>query len=306
MAPQVPVDSCEEIGPIGDLLRPAQGESMTLIVTAGNAEYAVMAADTRLSWKGVLVDDASAKIAQLRFFDGVLISAYTGLARWGTFETRMFLLDALYKVAEPWKKTEEVLSLLRENITKEFMTNAELKLLAPAERKLSIVFAGFIDQTCITVLISNFEDHIGPFTQVADEFVLTKIRATDPSGSWCGTFGQRSAVTVDDIAELNRLIMSHNSPLPVKGKCHAMVLKAGPRSGGSVGPNILTATLPRGQSATSWYSTEGHQESIIMPDNFHALAAGGSAMMIRDVKLHIPNLTSKRPDRRGRKGKHQP
>ncbi len=57
---------------------------MTLILVAANFDRAIIAADTRLSSNGTIVDDHSPKVGCLQFYDGVLISAYTGLARWKT------------------------------------------------------------------------------------------------------------------------------------------------------------------------------------------------------------------------------
>jgi hypothetical protein len=281
---------------------------MTLIVAAGNADYAVIAADTRLSWNGTLVDDASAKVANLRFHDGTLISAYTGLAKLdgASFETREWLLSTLARVAQPWAKTGEVLSALRFEITKEFKTSSALATLPAAQRKLSLVFTGFVDGKLVTALISNFEDHKGPFPEVVDDFMLTRVRATDPTGSWSGQFGAAWTVSAEDKLDLNNLIISHQDPLAVKGKCHAIVLRSGPKSNGLVGPNILTATLPRGGHASSWYSTADAEDELIVLDNFHALAGGGYPMAIRNVKVLAPGLTSQRRARRGRRGKHQP
>jgi hypothetical protein len=281
---------------------------MTLIVTAGNANYAVIAADTRLSWDGKLVDDASAKVANLQFCDGKLISAYTGLARWGSFETRKWLHQTLQRVAQLWKKTDEVLSLLRAELTREFKSNSEIAALSAHQRKLTLVFSGFIDNEFVAALISNFQGKDGLFPEVVDDFMLTRFRATDASGSWCAFFGALSTVPQHDLEQLNQLIILHkDDPLPVKGKCHAMVLRAGPNSGGTVGPNILTATLPRGGHVSSWYSTEGATDTLITPDNFHALAGnGGYPMAIHNVEISIPGQTSQRPKRRGKRGKHQP
>jgi hypothetical protein len=206
----------------------------------------------------------------------------------------------------PGKKTEEVIGALRDEITAEFQDNRNLAKLSADQRRLSLVFTGFVDGNLVMYLISNFEDHKSIFALVGDEFVLTKIRATDGTGSWSGVFGAQSAVGTSDKAELNLLISSGKNVLAAKGKCHAMIARAGPRSGGLVGPHILTATLPRGGHASSWYSAEDADETIRTIDQFHALAGGGYGMAIRDIQISAPGLTSQRPARRGRRGKHQP
>ncbi|MHC4043568.1 hypothetical protein [Bradyrhizobium sp. 23AC] len=155
---------------------------MTLIVAAGNAKYAVVAADTRLSWDGKLVDDASAKLAHLKFHDGTLITAYTGLARWGSFQTRKWLRETLYRVAEPSKTTMEVLSLLRAEITRGFANNAAIATLTPHQRKLTIVFTGFVNESLVTAWISNFQGKMACFLRSLTILLSRKSWQLTPPG----------------------------------------------------------------------------------------------------------------------------
>ncbi len=281
---------------------------MTLIVGGGNAEYVVLASDTRLSWNGKLVDDRSPKIGNYRFYDGRLISAYTGLAKWNGFETREWLLSALAEMAQPWVETTEVMSLLVRKITTEFKGNADLAKLSADQRRLTIVLCGFVNNQSSLFLLSNFEDHKELFPSVLDEFILTKIVGKDSSFSWTGCYGARSGVGAREMPELNELIDSQKDAIATKGKCHAIVVRAAanPKSGDTIGPNILTATLPRDGEASSWYSPENTGDQIITFDNFHSYAGRGYAMAIRDLRILAPGIASGRPKRRGRGGKHEP
>ena len=282
-------------------------QEMTLIVVGGNAEYVVLAADMRLSWNGQPKDDRSGKLACVTFYDGTLISAYTGLAQWHGYQTREWLLSALYKIALPWKNTGEVMSVLRSEITDEFRSNSDFRTLFPDQRKLSLIFTGFVDGRLVMFLISNFEDHVGLFPTVQDEFVLTRVHATNGTGVWSGILGARSTVDEADKIELNSLLELGRDARSVKGKCHAMITRAGPRSNGYVGPHILTATLSKAGPVSSWYSSEDADETIRTVDQFHSLAGnGGYPMAIRDVRISAPGITSQRPARRGRRGKHEP
>ena len=68
---------------------------MTLIVAAGNKDFAVLAADRRLTSNGKLVDDEANKATILACYDARMAIAFTGLATWGSFSTEKWLLESL-------------------------------------------------------------------------------------------------------------------------------------------------------------------------------------------------------------------
>jgi hypothetical protein len=281
---------------------------MTLIVAAGNSDYAVIAADSRISWNGKPVDDETAKVSHYTFCDGRLISGFTGLAFWRGFETKKWWLGRLYDIAQPWVTATESLGRLTHDLTKEFESNDKLKSLDQSSKRLSIVFGGFIDRLPFSALISNFEDHNGEFSDVRHEFVLTKCEARDQSGAWIGMFGARRYISDRDRDELYFMANDRSSVEAVKGKCLSMVLKAAQetRNGGVVGRNVLTATLLSEGHVCSWYSTENQEDKLISVDQYNSTAAAGFPMMIRDVSISASGITSPRSKRRGRGGKHQP
>lgn len=281
---------------------------MTLIIAAGNSDYSVIAADCRISWNGRPVDDETAKLSHYTFYDGRLISGFTGLAFWQGFETKKWWLSRLCDIAQPWVKATDSLSRLTHDFTKEFVSNEKLKSLDQSSKRLSIVFGGFIDQLPFSALISNFEDHNGEFTNVRDEFVLTKCHARDQSGAWIGMFGARKYVNDRDRDELYFMANDRSPVEAVKGKSLSMVLKAAQetRNGGVVGRNVLTATLLSEGPVSSWYSTENQEDKLVSVDLYSSMAAAGSPMMIRDVSIAASGIAPPRSKRRGKGRKHQP
>jgi hypothetical protein len=61
---------------------------MTFILALGNREQFIQISDQRLSWDGKLVEDESNKAGILLCKDARHIFGFTGLAKYGNFNTR--------------------------------------------------------------------------------------------------------------------------------------------------------------------------------------------------------------------------
>ncbi|WP_028324628.1 hypothetical protein [Desulfatirhabdium butyrativorans] len=130
---------------------------MTLIIALANQEYVIQIADRRLSSNGTLVDDESNKSDYLVTDDSQMLFGFTGLAEFGTFKTRRWILDILSKSKS--NEIREVFEELAENATEYFKSDNLLKNIPRKHKRLSIMFTGFVGPWLIgNCIITNFQD----------------------------------------------------------------------------------------------------------------------------------------------------
>ena len=115
---------------------------MTFILALGNREQFIQVSDRRLSWNGKLVDDESNKAGILLCKDARQVFGFTGLAKYGKFDTRHWLLNALYECCPPDYRINQIMLRLRERATRDFQFLPALKGLDPRRKRLSIMFSG--------------------------------------------------------------------------------------------------------------------------------------------------------------------
>jgi hypothetical protein len=116
---------------------------MTFILALGNREQFIQISDRRLSWDGKLVDDESNKAGILLCKDARHIFGFTGLAKYGNFNTRQWLLNALYECCPPDYEINRIVPRLMNRATKDFNTLPALKSLDLRRKRLSIMFCGY-------------------------------------------------------------------------------------------------------------------------------------------------------------------
>lgn len=273
---------------------------MTLIIAACNAEAAVIAADTRLSANGRLVDDHSAKIGSLFFFDGALLYAYTGIARYKRFETRKWLLDVFAKHVAPWMTANEALLVLKERATMDFRELSALKGAEPAAKRLTIVFSGYLAHTkCkqpVAAVLSNFENYATGerFSEAQDQFWLSCWPTGIDQCAWIGCFGYSYVISIEDERELWDLVVKGLPGAVIREKAEAIIVRASidPRSSLYIGSNILRALLPSNNirmPEVGYTSTSGGDKMLLL-DQFDAI----SSMVVCNASINAPQVVGKR------------
>lgn len=128
---------------------------MTLIVALANESTAVLIADRRITQGQTVLDDEFNKVTVLICKDARLSAAYTGLATCNDFNTSNWLAETLSKICE---LTPDIHSIIA---TLETQAGVQFSSLAADDRRLTIVFCGFVyfeDKSEPRIYItSNFE-----------------------------------------------------------------------------------------------------------------------------------------------------
>jgi hypothetical protein len=258
---------------------------VTLIIATCNSSAATMTADTRLSRNGKLLDDNSAKIGCATFSDARLLYAYTGLATVGAFQTRVWILESMLAVAKQSTQAMEAIRLFKLKATEDFASIAALKSLDAKSRMLTIVFAGFATNQPVAAIVSNFENFAESqhYSEAQDKFWFSGWPGRLGETFWTGSFGSISALSQDELSTLRSLVETGKPVDAIKGKAEAMIVAASkhPRSGGTVGANVLRASLPAapGELPTGGFVSEKGGNSILLLDQFHfggAIISGGT------------------------------
>lgn len=117
---------------------------MTISIALLTPHFMVMATDRRLSSSGTVIDDEEFDKTCLYFGSNArFVVSFTGIARYGDFNTHTWMVQSLNDAAPPDFSTEGLIERLRDKATATFQT-PQFRNLAPSERKLSILMAGYI------------------------------------------------------------------------------------------------------------------------------------------------------------------
>jgi hypothetical protein len=131
---------------------------LSLILALVNRENAILASDRRLVFADGFREDESNKAGLLVCRDARLCFAFTGLAKYGRFQTKFWLLEALSNSAQPDFLMAPLLYRFREYATKRLTLMSELN---EQQKRMTVVFAGYsyADATPRAYVwrISNFE-----------------------------------------------------------------------------------------------------------------------------------------------------
>jgi hypothetical protein len=242
---------------------------MTYIVAGCNRDGAVLAANARVSSPTGYIDDKYVKVTRYHFRDGWLVGALTGLAGVENFkfETQRWLAQTIPMIANPQQTTLEFLSGLNDQLTTVFQGHTLLSSIPPAEKKLTIIFVGYVEDAAFAAIVSNCEDHNGP-RGPHDFFVLTKLRARDASAATFGVFGARPATNPDQYRELWSMFdMRAATVSELSRRARKMVQDAAkhPGSFNTVGgPTTLVTLSPTGDVSVRVFQPSGRR-SLLQP-----------------------------------------
>src|ERR1051325_2606816 len=137
---------------------------MTLILALGNSDQMIQLSDRRLSWDGQVVEDEASKAGLLICLNARLVFGFTGLAKAGDFKTRDWLLDAIQDCGPPAHdhSLDGILERLRIRATETFCQHADLRGLQRKDKRLSIMFSGYmhakVPPLLAFALLSNYQN----------------------------------------------------------------------------------------------------------------------------------------------------
>jgi hypothetical protein len=242
---------------------------MTFILSLGNREQFIQISDRRLSWDGKLVDDESKKAGILLCKDARHIFGFTGLAKYEAFDTRRWLLNALYECCPPDYRINGIMSRLKERATRDFQNLPVLKKLPPRRKRLSIMFSGYNYDVSPPVgvvgILTNFQnfDTGADDTEAWDNFeslygverrpLAEEFVSIQRVGNW-------AAMTDDDENELRELLRKLKPYQAIADKAVALIREMAdrPKARGTIGKQLSVVVIQRGITdhvLSRYYST---------------------------------------------------
>ncbi len=250
---------------------------MTFILSLGNNKQVIQISDRRLSYNGRLVDDESNKCGVLFCLNARMAFGYTGLARFGDFNTPNWLLKALHDSALPDYTIGEILERLKNNATNTFMTNSALKSANKKFKRLSIMFSGYLNldgyiKQGFAVLSNyqNFENNISSL-EAYDEFSIhySSAREGVETPTLVQRVGNYSAMTDHDIDELRNLLLQNKPSSAIIGKAVSLVRDLADRSQskGTIGKQLTSICIKSDMNfgVESNYYSEYEKRETYMP-----------------------------------------
>ncbi|MEJ7700321.1 MAG: hypothetical protein WKF71_11840 [Pyrinomonadaceae bacterium] len=209
---------------------------MTLILTMGNREQVIQISDRRLSCNGKLVDDESNKAEILLCKDARHIFGFTGLAKYKSFDTRYWLLNALYECCPPDFEINKIIVRFKERAIKDFQTLSTLRSIPRKHKRLSIMFSGYnyygnppFGVHGILTNYQNFTTGIDD-TEAWDEFEMhcwTEKRPLDHEFTHIQRIGSWAAMNNDDEISLRKLLKELKPYQAIVDKGVSLVRKNG-------------------------------------------------------------------------------
>lgn len=262
---------------------------MTLILTAITPDFAVMVSDRRLSTANGIVTDESGKAGVIYANDGTALYAYTGLAQLGPFIARQWIQQALMEASD---------GTLNETIFR-FSEIAERKFANLAYRRqgITLALAGFsADVGPFMGTVSNLEAMSGSLLPHPTRDFRTRIgiSPTSSPGSLSGVMvnGINQAEYVAELTDLNSLLLADRPQIAIQQKASHIIrqLADDPRTGGTVGKNVMVATLrrpPKGRFAvpSATYMPLEDSDRIYSLDVLDLRTNFGPKLALRDVQL---------------------
>jgi hypothetical protein len=262
---------------------------LTLILSAITRDFAFMASDRRLSSaRGVITDD-SGKAGVIYADDGFALYAYTGLAQLGRFNARQWIQQALMDASDG--------SLNRTLYSFAEIAERKFANLAYRGQGVTLALAGFSDSAGpLMGTVSNLEDSMGSVMPIPGETFRTQIRINPDSNTH-----EMSGVMVNGINQtqyktelraLNELILADCPPVALEQKATHLIrqLADDPRTGGTVGKNLMVATLPRPEAKhffmpIATYMPFEETSQVHFLDVLDLRSTGGPKLAFRDIQL---------------------
>lgn len=252
---------------------------MTLILTLVNSEQVIQISDRRLSWDGELVDDESNKAGVFLCADARHVFGFTGLAKCDTFDTRRWLLNALYECCAPDYQINKIMPRLKTRANEDFQNLPVLGELDPRRKRLSIMFSGYnyyanppLSAYGILTNYQNFATGKDD-TNAWDHFEMncwTEKRPLDRPCTLIQRIGNWAAMTNEDEIALRKMLRESKPLAAIADKAVTLVreMAGRPRANGTIGRQISVVALHRDKTAEVWsrYYPESAGHQMYVPD----------------------------------------
>jgi hypothetical protein len=279
---------------------------MTIILALGNSQQIIQISDRRLSGNGRTIDDESNKAGVLACPNARLSFGFTGLAKYGNFNTMDWLLGLISDAGPPNFQIYDILERLRVAASESFFNHPALRNLARHDKKLSVMFSGYLYNTGVPVqayaLISNYVDWQSgwAFDVVQEEFNSRYFSATpgveDPL--FIQRIGNWSGIRDADIEKFRSFLAKKRPAQAVVGYALSYLreLADHPGSSGTIGKQFTSIIIPQNPNADlegSYHSNVVRREFYmpasvsLFPDQHWSIAN----VMIRPVEADTPPMS---------------
>lgn len=251
---------------------------MTLIMTLVNSEQVIQISDRRLTVNGILDDDESNKAGLLICRDARFAFGFTGLARFNNFQTRDWLLEAIYNSCSPDYIIGKTLERIRDYASMEFNNNPTLKCLSPRDRILNIMFSGYLTAFqpplwAYAILTNDLRYRTEKHYNISNnQFIVRCWKEIRPSPEKVPTLVQRvgayTAVNTKDEDVLRQLLFDLKPSHAIIGKAVDLIREIAdrPAARGTIGKQLSIITIPRD---TNKLPETGYQSNEIKFESFY-------------------------------------
>jgi hypothetical protein len=266
---------------------------MTLILTLGNRDQFIQISDRRVTYgSGKSTEDEYNKAGVLVCRNARFIFGFTGLAAIGEFRTQHWLLDAIYASGPPDDTAPEIFRRLKKRATQDFQANATIQSLKSQERKLSIMFSGYLNTfdppLGVCAILGNYSlpntgaSGAGVYTaDVLDRFywrTSREKRPLDGEMTFIQRIGMWPAMTKDDETALRVLLEQRKPARALIGKGIELFRSMAdrPKADGKVGKQLTWICLPQKPDSpiTTGYSSDTITWQSYIPDTVWLLGQG--------------------------------
>ena len=242
---------------IGPLLLLERIRLVTLIVGTMCEKYAIQVSDRRLSSKGLVVNDESDKSTILICENARFIVGFTGLARFGKFDTHSWLLETLRDAGPTEFTALELTQRFTARATAYFSESTLLQKVPARDRRVTIMFNGFISHPGAVMpaalLVTNYQEWgKGDASEAWPEFRNTYFGLKEnwePPLTWVQRIGARQAFREDHSA-VKQLLYQGRPPEAVVDKTIELIREASDRreAAGGIGKQLSSVVLPADMS----------------------------------------------------------
>jgi len=250
---------------------------MTLIVSVGNSEHFIQVSDRRLSSNGKIIDDDANKTAIFVSSNGRFAVGFTGLAKYGRFETQSWFSRGLCDCAKPDFDSKQTIERFSEYATDCFNRDPFLRNIPGAHKRLSIMFTGYLyhhdPPLGALSLITNFENlDTGEISPTArdkfDVFFHKEPRPNPPRMKLFHTVGfQSRRLFSQDLNEAIDMAIDKKPVKAIEWKLVQYIRKISEHaaSKNSVGGEIFSVVVPRDRArgfSSNYFPMSTKQESF--------------------------------------------
>jgi len=284
--------------------KPSGGTQLTLVVGMGNDEYMLQVSDRRLLAGETPVDEESCKGGIFLCKNARLAFGFTGIAKVGGLIVRRWILDGLMESGPPTFDAKGILDRFTERATHAFSSVNQFRSLRPDERRLTILFSGYLYQHspplaayCFVSNYQNFQNGIDSPTALPSfsVFYSSEKRPSAGSLSMVQRIGAIHLMPPEEVPAFRTMLEEHKPAKALIGKLlEYFDSKAEGMGGkGAVGTQVSWVVVPRDlqQAVQTGYGSGVNTSRIWIPSYANIDSHGSYVLDDVSVQPVDPEIT---------------